>query len=134
MRAGTCLSMILRKMLSASMVDLLAGTIAGVAPGSNHPATRAPDMAWVIGIDEAGYGPNLGPFVMTAVACRVSDGVAGANLWQLLGGAVRSAREEDDGRLLVDDSKVVYSTARGLLGLERGVLATLWRGNGSASA
>jgi hypothetical protein len=91
-------------------------------------------MAWIIGIDEAGYGPNLGPFVMTAVACRVHDRAAGANLWQLLGSAVRSGREEDDGRLLVDDSKVVYSTARGLLGLERGVLATLWQGNGTAAA
>jgi hypothetical protein len=91
-------------------------------------------MAWVIGIDEAGYGPNLGPLVMTAVACRVPDRAAGADLWQLLGSAVRSGREQDDGRLLVDDSKVVYSTARGLLGLERGVLATLWRGNGTAAA
>jgi hypothetical protein len=91
-------------------------------------------MAWVIGIDEAGYGPNLGPFVMTAVACRVHDRAAGADLWRLLQSAVRSGREEDDGRLLVDDSKVVYSTARGLPGLERGVLATLWEGNGTAAA
>jgi ribonuclease HII len=89
-------------------------------------------MAWVIGIDEAGYGPNLGPFVMTAVACRVPDSLVDANLWQLLRGAVRSSREED-ARLLVDDSKVVYSTARGLLGLERGVLATLWGSNGTAT-
>jgi ribonuclease HII len=84
-------------------------------------------MAWIIGIDEAGYGPNLGPFVMTAVACRVPDALAGADLWQALAPAVR--REGDkEGRLLVADSKVVYSTARGLLGLERGVFGALWRG------
>jgi hypothetical protein len=84
-------------------------------------------MAWIIGIDEAGYGPNLGPFVMTAVACRVPDHLGHANLWQLLNAVVRQAAEPDDGRILVDDSKLVFSTARGLAELERGVLALLVR-------
>jgi ribonuclease HII len=82
-------------------------------------------MPWIIGIDEAGYGPNLGPLVMTSVACRVPDDLAGADLWQVLRAAVRRAAEPDDGRLLVEDSKVVYSTARGLHALETGVLAAL---------
>ena len=82
-------------------------------------------MPWMVGIDEAGYGPNLGPLVMTAVACRVPEKLAGANLWQVLRGAVRRRKEENDGRLLIEDSKVVYSTTRGLLDLETGVLATL---------
>ncbi|HKI35528.1 MAG TPA: hypothetical protein VKA46_26970 [Gemmataceae bacterium] len=80
-------------------------------------------MAWVIGIDEAGYGPNLGPFVMTAVALRVPDDPAGADLWQRLAAAVRRDTDPDDGRLLVADSKVVYSAARGLRPLETAVLA-----------
>jgi ribonuclease HII len=83
-------------------------------------------MVWIIGIDEAGYGPNLGPFVMTSVACRVPDHCHDADLWQLLRPAVRRGADADDGQLLIDDSKIVY-TARGLAGLERGVLAALWR-------
>ena len=80
-------------------------------------------MPWLIGIDEAGYGPNLGPLVMTAVACRVPNELANADLWQLLAAAVRRPAEAADGRLLVADSKVVYSRARGLAGLETGVFA-----------
>jgi ribonuclease HII len=81
-------------------------------------------MPWIIGIDEAGYGPNLGPLVMTSVAWRVPEKLAGADLWQVLAAAVRRAGEAADERLLVADSKVVYSTARGLHGLESGVFAT----------
>jgi hypothetical protein len=91
-------------------------------------------VGWIIGIDEAGYGPNLGPFVMTAVACRVADAGAEIDLWDRLRSSVRRAGEADDGRLLVADSKVVYSTARGLLGLERGTLSTLWHPVGDCLA
>jgi hypothetical protein len=83
-------------------------------------------MAWLIGIDEAGYGPNLGPFVMTAVACPVPDGPADTDLWQTLGEVVRRADDPEDERVLVADSKVVYAPAAGLAGLERGVLSLLW--------
>lgn len=82
-------------------------------------------MPWIVGIDEAGYGPNLGPFVMTSVACRVPDALAGADLWQILRPAVRPPHESDDGRLVVGDSKQVYSTTRGLGDLETAVLAVL---------
>jgi ribonuclease HII len=78
-------------------------------------------MPWIVGIDEAGYGPNLGPFVMSAAAIRVSDELAHACLWQVLGAWVRRQAGPDDGRLLVDDSKLVY--AAGLKRLETGVLA-----------
>jgi ribonuclease HII len=84
-------------------------------------------MAWILGIDEAGYGPNLGPFVMSAVACRVAEAHVGSCLWQRLSTAVRRSGDgnKKDGRLLVDDSKVVYSSAKGLAGLERGTFALL---------
>lgn len=82
-------------------------------------------MTWIVGIDEAGYGPNLGPLVMTAVACRVPDASADADLWQVLQEVVRKNRRADDARLHVADSKEVYSSGRGLHDLERGVLAAL---------
>ncbi len=81
--------------------------------------------SWVIGIDEAGYGPNLGPLVMTSVACRVPDGLPGADLWQALRPAVRRCGEAGEAPVLVDDSKAVYATAAGLGALESNVLATL---------
>src|SRR5262245_38908243 len=82
-------------------------------------------MPWIIGIDEAGYGPNLGPFVMTSVACRVPSELAGADLWRVLKRAVRRHTSPDDGRLVIEDSKLIYSPTRGLLALEIGVLAML---------
>ncbi len=84
-------------------------------------------MTWIIGIDEAGYGPNLGPLVMSAVACRVPDDLGDCNLWRMLDPVVRQAADDNDGRLVVDDSKLVYSTAEGLGELERGVLSLLVR-------
>jgi hypothetical protein len=91
-------------------------------------------MAWIVGVDEAGYGPNLGPLVMTAVACRAPDALADADLWHALRPAVRRAADADDGRLLIDDSKAVYSATRGLMALEHGVLAALRPGAASVGA
>jgi hypothetical protein len=84
-------------------------------------------MPWIVGIDEAGYGPNLGPFVMTSVACRVPEGSQEASLWDVLRPVVRRRGEPADGRLLIEDSKLVYSSSRGLLDLELGVLAAAVR-------
>lgn len=80
-------------------------------------------MPWIIGIDEAGYGPNLGPLVMTSAACRVPAERVGCNLWELLANTVRRPEEPADERIVVGDSKLVYTSARGLGDLETSVLA-----------
>jgi hypothetical protein len=82
-------------------------------------------MPWIVGIDEAGYGPNLGPFVMTSVACLVRQGHRKADLWDVLGRATRRPEEPTCTRLVVGDSKLVYTSGKGLAELERTVHAVL---------
>lgn len=93
-------------------------------------------MAWMIGIDEAGYGPNLGPLVVAASVWRLPDVLLGEDLYRLAVPAVtqmpvevargRRGRKEAALRpVLIADSKLVYSRAGGLDELERGVLAAL---------
>ena len=79
-------------------------------------------MPWVIGIDEAGYGPNLGPLVQAAIPLKLPEGDSGG--WETLRAVVRRSHEEDDRRLLIDDSKKVYNQG-GLEALEHGVRAAL---------
>ncbi|MFN4257967.1 MAG: hypothetical protein ACK4RK_01620 [Gemmataceae bacterium] len=85
-------------------------------------------MPWIVGIDEAGYGPNLGPLVMTAVSCQVPNELIDADLWHVLRDGVRRQREVDNGQIIVDDSKQVYSTAKGLAQLEATALVCSGRG------
>ncbi len=84
-------------------------------------------MAYLIGTDEAGYGPNLGPLVVGATVWQLPDALLSEDLYQLLGpivatkpGAGEAARRD---RLVIGDSKQVYSSRLGLDLLERGVLA-----------
>lgn len=108
----------------------------------------------VCGIDEAGYGPLLGPLCVSMAALRIEDwheGDRAPDLWKLLGkavaraggpgaataaaggaGAVKkkaAAKRASVGRILVDDSKKLKLSNDGkrhpLTHLERGVLSFL---------
>ncbi len=85
-------------------------------------------MAYLIGTDEAGYGPNLGPLVITATLWQVPDEAVEECLYARLKKTVtalprRSARP--DRRIWLADSKVVYTSTDGLAALECGVRAAL---------
>lgn len=77
---------------------------------------------WV-GIDEAGYGPNLGPLVMTAVVAESPDDRP-PDLWADLNGTVGRAGAAGD-RLWVDDSKAVYRAGLGRDRLDAACAAAL---------
>jgi ribonuclease HII len=76
----------------------------------------------LIGIDEAGYGPLLGPLCHGYCAIRVPDSEEPPCLWKMLRPAV--ARHGKKRGVVIDDSKKVY-TAGGLESLARGVAAFL---------
>lgn len=82
-------------------------------------------MAWWIGMDEAGLGPNLGPFVVTAVVWETPAAASAGDLWAELPEIFTSQPRDAAGRLLLADSKVAFQQSGGLAGLERTVLALL---------
>ena len=78
------------------------------------------------GIDEAGYGPLLGPLVVGCCAFVV-DGVDPTGelpcLWKRLKKITSKNRSKTGRKLYINDSKLVYSPSAGLKELERSVLA-----------
>ncbi len=83
------------------------------------------------GIDEAGYGPTLGPLCVALSAFRIEDwneGDPAPDLWSRLSGGVCREAREAPGRVAVADSKLLKLANSGvtrhpLHHLERGVLA-----------
>ena len=84
-------------------------------------------MHYLIGMDEAGYGPNLGPLVIAATAwkldARYDADLQVIDLYELLHDVI--SRQPRSDRLAIADSKQIYNRATGIAGLELGVLAAM---------
>jgi ribonuclease HII len=80
------------------------------------------------GIDEAGYGPLLGPLVVGCCAFEI-DGADPAGelpcLWKRLRKLVSRNRTKQAKKLHINDSKIVYGYEDGFKEMERAVLALL---------
>jgi hypothetical protein len=82
-------------------------------------------MGFLIGADEAGYGPNLGPLVVTASVWRVDDPyLTRVDLYDRLAPLVGRKFRHDEG-LAIADSKALYRPGGGWTALERATLAGL---------
>ncbi|MCO5169250.1 MAG: hypothetical protein M9894_23140 [Planctomycetes bacterium] len=84
----------------------------------------------VAGLDEAGYGPKLGPLTVGWTAFHVAPGrgrprVEPPCLWEKLGGAVRHVGDGDPAKLWIADSKEIKPRKDGLKQLELALLAFL---------
>jgi len=82
-------------------------------------------MVVLTGIDEAGFGPLLGPLVVSSSTFLLPHHFLTADLWQILRKSVANTRKHLAGRLLITDSKKAYSKQKGIKHLERTVLACL---------
>lgn len=82
-------------------------------------------MAVLVGIDEAGFGPILGPLVVSSAAFSLPSSLLTADMWRVLKKSVSGKRKHLAGRLLITDSKKAYSKSLGIGHLERTVLASL---------
>ena len=79
-------------------------------------------MAYLVGVDEAGYGPNLGPLVIAATVWRVPESLltSDAALHDALAGVIcQTASDADSQRLAIADSKKLYKPGGGPRGTGR---------------
>jgi hypothetical protein len=97
-------------------------------------------MPFLIGADEAGYGPNLGPLIVSASLWEVPEGLRGDDLYPRLQSVIAPAvaaragsHSPDFARVAIADSKLLYQSRKGLKMLERGLWA-VWSAIGRRPA
>lgn len=82
-------------------------------------------MGLLIGMDEAGYGPNLGPLVVTVTVWEVPGSPRDFDLWAAMADVAQQSPSKEPLKLQIADSKQVYSPGKGLAALEKSVLSAL---------
>ncbi len=82
-------------------------------------------MGILAGIDEAGFGPILGPLVVTGTVFRVPHAMMSSCLWRILGKTLTRHTRRNSRRIAIADSKKLFVGRRTLAPLERPALVML---------
>jgi len=80
-------------------------------------------MPFLLGTDEAGYGPNLGPLTIGSTAWYVPPAHASVSLYDLLAEEIAAGKEKKSSlKLPIADSKKLYSASGSIALLEQAIL------------
>jgi len=77
----------------------------------------------LIGIDEAGFGPNLGPLAIVASVWESAEEYRPEEIWQSLSSVISQSNDLQPHQIHVADSKKVHQSSKGIGPLERSVSA-----------
>lgn len=95
-------------------------------PSLPAPSNSAAGSRIIIGVDEAGYGPNIGPMLVAGTAWRVPKSIDEQTFIELLSDSFHTGAWSDGCQHVpLGDSKQLYSPGTGLRSLEAGLLAML---------
>lgn len=101
-------------------------SIASSAASASGSERAAPPLSHCFyGIDEAGYGPNLGPLLITVTQWRTPGAALECDFYQLLRKAASATAVKSGRKLHVADSKEVFRGPGGFVNLETTALALL---------